>query len=72
MLGLGCFCVLCFILGFFCKGLTYFLIIMCMYVNLPRKAVPRMAYIVSGGTLHTQSLTFCEVQVTYCFYTTVL
>jgi len=44
MLGVGCFCVLWFILGFSVKvKLTILLLCVCMCI-LPRKAVPEMTY----------------------------
>jgi len=52
MLGLCCFCVLCFTLWFFVKiKLTDSLL--CVYMSiLPGKAVPEITYTVSGGTLN--------------------
>ena len=60
MLGLGCFCDLCFILSFSVKvKLTVPLFRVCMRI-LPEKAIHEMIYTVSGGTLNpTRSLAPC-------------
>jgi len=50
MLGLGCHCDLCFILGFFVKvKLIVPLLCVCMCI-FPGKAIPVMTCNVSGGT----------------------
>jgi len=71
MLGLGCFCVLCFILGFSVRvKLAVPLLCVCMCIS-PQKAVLEMIYTVSGGTLnpiHTHTHTHAHSIIrTICF-----
>jgi len=62
MLGIGCFCVLCFILGFSVKvKLAVPLLCVCMCILL-WKAILEMIHTVSGGTLNsTRSLTLLDI-----------
>jgi len=58
MLGLGCFCILCFLLEFSVKvKLSVPLLCVCVCI-LPEKAVLKMTYTVSSGMLNpTHSFT---------------
>jgi len=61
MLGLCCFCGLCFIFKFSVK-VKLTVLLLCVYMCiLPGKAIPKMIYTVSSGTLNpTHSLKGCS------------
>jgi len=52
-LGLGQFCVLCFINVKLFGKVKLFILLLCVCAFLPAKAIPEMTYTVLGGTLNS-------------------